>query len=227
MMQDNQKQSIAWFKLAEYISRGEKERALGLYRLLSHTLENSPFELQLAGDILRACNDKERAIEKYLHAAQLYEKSEKFSHACGVYDHVLLLDPERQDLKIKRALLAAYMHDEERLGRMVCSVLLSAQKISYETIVSCIDELCVASEKNIRMFCWQAVAWYALKQSTFNQGLMQAICKKTIDELSAAENSLELEKFLSRLESIDPAMSHYLREYIDELHGAPTSHIQS
>jgi hypothetical protein len=30
------KHTIAWFKIAECVSRGEKERALGVYRLLSH-----------------------------------------------------------------------------------------------------------------------------------------------------------------------------------------------
>ena len=30
-----EKQSIAWFKLAECVERGEKERALNLFRLLT------------------------------------------------------------------------------------------------------------------------------------------------------------------------------------------------
>src|SRR3990172_10433854 len=68
-----EKYNIAWFKLAEFVARGEKERALGIYRLLIHSFDDKAFSYQLEGDLLSAFND-ESARDKYLSAAQLYHK---------------------------------------------------------------------------------------------------------------------------------------------------------
>lgn len=86
----SQKYTVAWFKLAEFISRGEKERALGLYRLLSHSFEDYALAHQLAGDILLSFNDQE-AIEKYKAAAELYKKNGRFLEAIALYEQILLL----------------------------------------------------------------------------------------------------------------------------------------
>ncbi len=59
------KYTIAWFKLAECVSRGEKERALGVYRLLSHSLDDSALVCQLEGDIFLSFNDKQQAVTNY------------------------------------------------------------------------------------------------------------------------------------------------------------------
>ena len=39
--------SVAWFKLAEFVTRKEKERAFGVYRLLSHSIADRAFAAQL------------------------------------------------------------------------------------------------------------------------------------------------------------------------------------
>lgn len=85
-----QKYTVAWFKLAEFVSRGEKERALGLYRLLSHSFEDYALAYQLAGDILLAFNDEE-AIEKYKMAADLYKKNARFLEAIALYEQLIVL----------------------------------------------------------------------------------------------------------------------------------------
>lgn len=82
------KYTIAWFKLSEIISRGEKERALGMYRLLAHSLDNSAFAKQLEGDILLFFNDN-AAHEKYREAVQIYLKQERFLEAAMLYEHLL------------------------------------------------------------------------------------------------------------------------------------------
>jgi hypothetical protein len=38
---------VAWFKLADLITRKEKEKALNLYRLLSHSFEDRAYALQV------------------------------------------------------------------------------------------------------------------------------------------------------------------------------------
>lgn len=88
--------SVAWFKLAELISRGEKEKALNLYRLLSYSLDEKAYALQVEGDILWSFEDRD-AIDKYKNAAFLYRKEKNIVAAAGVYEHLLTLDPKNVD----------------------------------------------------------------------------------------------------------------------------------
>jgi len=88
------KYTIAWFKLAECVSRGEKERALGVYRLLSHSLDDSALVCQLEGDIFLSFNDKKQAATNYYQAAQLYKKDNRILEAAAVYEHLLTIQPE-------------------------------------------------------------------------------------------------------------------------------------
>jgi tetratricopeptide (TPR) repeat protein len=82
------KYNIAWFTLAEYIARGEKVRALGIYRLLAHSINDTAFRCQLEGDIHLAFHDIDEAIEKYKQAAHLYQQNGKFLEAAAVYEHL-------------------------------------------------------------------------------------------------------------------------------------------
>ncbi len=86
------KYSIAWFKIAEYVSRGEKERALGVYRLLSHSFNDDAIAKQLEADIYLACNEKERAIGLYKQAAELYKKSKRSTEATAIDEHLAVLE---------------------------------------------------------------------------------------------------------------------------------------
>ena len=84
------KYTIAWFKLAEFVARGEKERALGIYRLLSHSFDDKAFAHQLEGDILWAFNDNQ-ASDKYFKAAELYKQENRILQAACVYEHLAAL----------------------------------------------------------------------------------------------------------------------------------------
>ncbi|MCX5922099.1 MAG: hypothetical protein NTX86_02115 [Candidatus Dependentiae bacterium] len=86
------KYNIAWFRLAEYVSRGEKERALGMYRLLSHSFDDLAFSCQLEGDILWAFNDS-GAADKYCQAAQLYQEDKRILQAAAIYEHLIAVHP--------------------------------------------------------------------------------------------------------------------------------------
>jgi len=91
----SEKYNLAWFRLAECVSRGERERAMGVYRLLSHSLGNDALAAQLKGDLLLCFNDQ-LASKKYLEAANLYKKSQKTIEAIAVYEHLFLLEPDNQ-----------------------------------------------------------------------------------------------------------------------------------
>lgn len=83
---------IAWFKLAELVSRKEKEKALNLYRLIAHSFSDKAYTLQVEGDILWSLEDR-NALEKYSQAAYLYKKEKKLSYAAAIYEHIFTLTP--------------------------------------------------------------------------------------------------------------------------------------
>lgn len=87
------KYTIAWFKLAECVAKGEKEKAFGVYRLLMHSFDDQAYAYQLEGDLLGAFQDG-RAIEKYAHAAQLYMQNNRFKEAAAIYRDLIEMEPD-------------------------------------------------------------------------------------------------------------------------------------
>jgi hypothetical protein len=84
----NDKYSIAWFNLAQAIARREKERVFGMYRLLSHSLDNTALALQLEGDILRVFAMDDEAEQKYKRSAEFYQKQGDLLQAVALYYHL-------------------------------------------------------------------------------------------------------------------------------------------
>ena len=104
--------SIAWFKLADIVSRGEKERALSVYKLLMHSIPDEAFAHQLEGDILLSFND-DTALDRYHSAANLYKKSGNYQKAIAVYEHATLY---KNDVKTLEALLDVYDVLQDQTG---------------------------------------------------------------------------------------------------------------
>src|SRR5437868_9211237 len=88
------KHMIAWFKIAECVSRGEKERALGVYRLLSHSFNDSAVAHQLQADIYLSFDEKDQAIHLYHQAMEQYTKSHRFLEAVAVGEHLAVMCPD-------------------------------------------------------------------------------------------------------------------------------------
>lgn len=108
-MKHEQKQlySIAWFKIAEFVARGEKERALGVHKLLSHSITDSTLATQLEGDIFLACNDIERACQRYQQAMTLYKSEGRTRQAIAMQEQYLFLQPD--DWFVRHALIKEYI----------------------------------------------------------------------------------------------------------------------
>lgn len=113
----SEKYNIAWFKLAEFVSRGEKERALAMYRLLSHSLEDKAFVQQLEGDLLLSFND-DAAYYRYGKAVATYLEHGRVAEAVAVYEHMVTLEPTT--LEELQTLVALYlrMHNNLRIFEM-------------------------------------------------------------------------------------------------------------
>ncbi|MBN1549778.1 hypothetical protein JW872_03910 [Candidatus Babeliales bacterium] len=121
----SEKYTVAWFKLAEFVSRGEKERALAMYRLLAHSLDDKAFVEQLQGDILLSFQDV-TAFDHYVDAALLYQKQGRMNEAIAVYEHLVMLEPV--DKEAVERMLEIYsagqneprlIHATERLMRLL------------------------------------------------------------------------------------------------------------
>jgi hypothetical protein len=104
--------NIAWFKLADFVARGEKERALSVLRLLMHSVSDEALTYQLEGDILLCFND-DLAMDRYHTAAHLYQKIGKFQQAICIYQRSLLFKEEEKTLK---AILAIYLITKQKIG---------------------------------------------------------------------------------------------------------------
>lgn len=100
------KHSIAWFKIAEYVSRGEKERALGVYRLLSHSFNDDAVARQLEGDIYFACDEAELAMPLYIQSMHSYQKSQRFLEAVAVCEHLITINCN--DVSLHREAIKLY-----------------------------------------------------------------------------------------------------------------------
>ncbi|HZW61113.1 MAG TPA: hypothetical protein VFF04_02720, partial [Candidatus Babeliales bacterium] len=136
------KYNVAWFKLAECVSRGEKERALGVYRLLAHSLHDSAFARQLQGDILLAFNDVTGAIEHYKTAARVYQLEERFLEAAAVYEHLLVLLIDKGDCLAKLVELHGLLGNTAKVSQHASELfaLLLANNLSDEAL-SIVEQL--------------------------------------------------------------------------------------
>ncbi len=118
-----EKKTIAWFTLAECVSRGERERAFGVYRLLSHSLDDRALALQLEGDLLCAFNMQPEALEKYEKAMRLYTQSGKFLEAAAICEHMRLLAPEIIDYDQQALALYSMLQFEDRAAEILVSLV--------------------------------------------------------------------------------------------------------
>lgn len=89
--------SVAWFVLAEFIRKGERERALGMHRLLMHNIENQAFCAQVEADLFAAF-DWQSSVERYKLAAALYTKQNQPEQAAALYELLIWRAPHLTEL---------------------------------------------------------------------------------------------------------------------------------
>jgi len=73
-LNESKKSCIAWFKLAEFVDRKEKEKALVFYRLLSQSINNESFTRSLLGTIYKSFDEPEEAKKKLYLALEMFEE---------------------------------------------------------------------------------------------------------------------------------------------------------
>lgn len=203
-----EKYNIAWFKLAEFVARGEKERALGIYRLLIHSFDDRAFSFQLEGDLLWSFND-EQAVEKYLIAAQLYQKDGRTSEAIGVYELLVTMCPENENYLHQLLQLYQQTENMQRLisiAEIMCGILL--QKGNYTGTLQFISR-CETHTSFVQCLpLHQTYILALIKDKGASKIEIQKSLQNVLSKSAQQEKSMQLHQFLTSIEVLN-------KEYYD------------
>jgi hypothetical protein len=120
---------IAWFKLAEFVDRKEKEKAIILYNLLSKSLNNNSFSLTLLGTIYKYFDDPEESKKK-LYQALEFEQELSLENKIAIKEHLLTYT-----IKHKAEFMEALAHDYKIYYNNENIV-----KTKLQALTSCCDE---------------------------------------------------------------------------------------
>lgn len=150
--------SVAWFKLADLIARKEREKALSVYRLLSHSLHDRAYVLQLEADILWSLDDR-GALERYRQAAFLYQKDKRWVEAVAVYEHLLIIDSNNDDVLAALIACSALANWQdmfcERLQHL--SFQCREEKISEQQLIKILNDVITVVQESDDFSCQQMV----------------------------------------------------------------------
>lgn len=129
--------SVAWFKLADLITRREREKALSVYRLLAHSFQDKAYALQLEGDILLFLNDSKGAFEKHKQAAFLYQTERKWVHAASLYEQLWMLDQQNTELIAQLLIFYSLVGDQERFIQRFQAFVALYQNATIDDVFFC------------------------------------------------------------------------------------------
>ncbi len=197
------KQSIAWFKLAECIGRGEKERALSLLRLLTYSLDdNQPFIKQLEGDILSFFEDGQ-AVTEYIRAAHMYQEEGNTVEASTVYEKLIAIEQKVEFLE-KIIDLYAQLKDSKKVvyyQRQLCLEWLKKGSVAkaLEVLKQCDQELDGGEKIDI----YKKVIFAAIIHKYTQQEMVTDYLHKTLNGLLRFGSQKELQTFLSDLKALN------------------------
>jgi tetratricopeptide (TPR) repeat protein len=189
--------NIAWFKLAEFVSRGEKERALTVYKLLMHSITDQAFAYQLEGDILLAFDD-DAAIEKYHLAANIYKKNGNYQKAIAVYEHVALF---KNDLKILEALLDVYDVLQDQIGIINSFARFAILAVQFKNFGLLINRLHVylMTRNNVLKAELYGYTFFALLFHDTQNPQIEMYLFQALDLYIKADDPTALTKFMAKL----------------------------
>lgn len=201
------KYNVAWFKLAEFVVRGEKERALGLYRLLVHSFDDRALAFQLEGDLLLSFNDIQAAKEKYGSAAQAYKVVGRYIEAAAVYEHLHILSPEQEEFSFSLLALYQHLNLSRQLGiilKQLCEFYLS--KNEWDKTISLLDQYEPLIEMCQKAEIYSLITLDLVKQKK-DIDQIDIFLSQTIDFLMLSSDGQQMPNFLMQLDALDN--NHY------------------
>lgn len=209
------KYNVAWFKLAECVLRGEKERALGVYRLLSHSFDDTAFASQLEGDILFSFEDQAGALAKYNQAIASYQKTNRLLEAAAVCEHVITLAPATYEY----IRLLVDIYKKLKLNTRVITYLqmLFALSLGYEDIAtarSVLEELDEYASVEATVGNRQELIFMYLKQASAELEPLYPHIERALNGFLGLDDKDGLQRFLTRLEIESIASFEYAHTYL-------------
>lgn len=193
--------NVAWFKLAEIVARGEKERALSVYKLLMHSVTDQAFAYQLQGDILLAFDDN-TALDSYHQAANVYKRNGKYQKAIAVYEHVALF---KNDVKILEALLDVYdlLQDQNGIiNSFARFAILAVQSKHFGLLMNRLHVYAMSKNNILKAelygYTFLALLFHDPKHSQIEMYLFQAL-----DLYAKIDDSYLLTRFIAKLRVSD------------------------
>jgi hypothetical protein len=209
------KYNVAWFKLADFVVRGEKERAMGMYRLLMHSIDDKALALQLEGDLLLSFND-EVAQERYRAAALTYIADNRLMEAAAVYEHMITCktctnEDLRQLVQVYQELgrytrLAIHLH--ELCGRLVVNQALDQALFLIER---CHDQL--TSAQLAGLYHHLLTCMIANQQP---KTAVHTYLGRCMDALTSSRFAVALQTFLTSLEATDAALHEQALRLVEQ-----------
>ncbi len=210
------KYNVAWFKLAEFVARGERERALGLYKLLIHSFDNLALAHQLEGDLLLSFNDTKQACQKYEQAIEAYKAHNKIIEAAALYEHLIILEPQHIDHIIQIIYLYDQLEQDTRLMvhlEQLCRHLIEQE--AYEQLNFYVNQW----EQKI-YHCngelYKTITVLLIKKKALASHVKEYL-KKTMECLIINNNSTVLQTFLSTIETLHYGYYHEATLQLQEL----------
>ena len=205
--------NVAWFKLADCIARGEKERALGIYRLLAHSLDDSALASQLQGDILRSFQD-EQAFEKYIHAAELYRTQGRFLEAAAVYEHLSCLDRENVAYRYQMIELYQQLNIRTKVTEYVKELLQwLLKKDDWKKGIEIVMEFETAGDLSFAAALHEQILFYLAVTEGVLPDTILVHAKKAIDAWNEQEDEAAIGKLCTRLEATNEKVAAHAKEY--------------
>lgn len=195
--------SVAWFKLAECIGRGEKERALGLYRLLTYSFEDPAFVKKLEAEII-ATFDKELAAKEFLHAAHLYFNRGDTKEALFIYELLHDLFPEKTEYVERLIDLTQAQSYQDRLltyQRRACHLFLQEGKCAKAASLLTVLKEHLDGKEYAQLT--QLFVCKALEFKVSHQQLVTQYLQETLTTYIRFDLDRELQQFMASLQVIN------------------------
>lgn len=211
------KYNVAWFKLAEFVSRGERERALGIYKLLVHSLNDRALAYQLEGDLLLSFHDKPAAFQQYYNAVDAYKQDARIVEAAAIYEHLIALDPSLKENLLQILPLYEIIGLKSRLfahlDRLCC---LFVEGNEFEQLEFLMVEWDTKIDHYHAAHLYKNITLELIKKEIAGD-IVRFHLKKALDHLLLNKNSPVLQTFLSTIEALHGDYYNEATAHIKEL----------
>lgn len=192
--------NVAWFKLAEFVSRGEKERTLSMYRLLAHSFDDPALIKQLEGDLLLTFKD-EAGYNSYEDAARLYLANNRVLQAIALYEYLTSAVPSHELYRERLLDLYRNVSDYDRMVIFSCRYVLDldqhTQKKEIQRILESLHQQ--ISDKKLASHVLQELSLALVKTNVVDKEIIVSWLLKT----AAALTDTGLNAFLETIKALN------------------------